>query len=631
MKRSSVLCLLWLSFIYGYSQTQTVTLIFHGEDSITHNPLPLESVYILNTTVGCDTTINGATPSIVLTVPLGMWEQPLYGSEPFILMAPIPNPFNGKTCVQILLNQSGTLQLKMINALGDLVLGYTNDFNNGLQKFEIESSVNGFMLLNVSFGNTDQSVKLINYGNGIGENRITFLGTDNHNLKLNSFISGFTFRFGEQLSFTSFKNGYTNKIILDSPTQDTSYTFELTPIITPTVPSVITNNVTNITQTTAKSGGNVTSDGGASVTARGVCWSTSSNPTTANSHTINGMGIGSFVSTLSGLTANMTYYVRAYATNSVGTGYGNQIVFLTLPSPVIPIVTTASVTNIAATSVTSGGNVISDGGTLVTARGVCWSTSSNPTIDSSHTIDGSGIGIFVSELTGLSPNTLYHIRAYATNSVGTGYGSEVTFTSLPSFICGSTVDYEGKLYNTIQIGTQCWFKENLNVGIRINGTQNQMNNGLKEKYCYDDLETNCDIYGGLYQWNEMMQYVTNEGIRGICPIGWHIPTDAQWDTLRDYLGGEFIAGGKMKETGTEHWAPPNVGATNSSGFTALPGGYTYSYTGSFNNLTFNAFFWSSSQHGSPYGWLYILYNNYADMFRWDDEKGNGMTVRCLQN
>ena len=199
----------------------------------------------------------------------------------------------------------------------------------------------------------------------------------------------------------------------------------------PILPTVTTTTVTNITQTTAKSGGNVTSDGGSTITTRGVCWSTSSNPTTVNSKTVDGTGTGSFISNLTGLTANSQYYIRAYATNSVGTGYGNEQVITTLPNPVLPTITTTSVTNITQTTATSGGNVISDGGASVTARGVCWSSTPNPNTSNSHTNNGTGTGAFVSNLIGLTPSTLYYVRAYATNSSGTSYGNQVSFNTAP--------------------------------------------------------------------------------------------------------------------------------------------------------------------------------------------------------
>ncbi|MCK9414523.1 MAG: right-handed parallel beta-helix repeat-containing protein [Prolixibacteraceae bacterium] len=185
-----------------------------------------------------------------------------------------------------------------------------------------------------------------------------------------------------------------------------------------------TNPVTAITQTTATSGGNVT--GGASVTARGVCWSTSPNPTIANSKTTNGTGTGTFTSSITGLTAGTLYYVRAYATNSGGTGYGTQVSFTTT-SGLPTLAPTNTVTAITQTTATSGGNVT--GGAGITARGVCWSTSPNPTIANPKTINGTGTGIFTSAITGLTTNTLYYVRAYATNSSGTAYGTQVSFTS----------------------------------------------------------------------------------------------------------------------------------------------------------------------------------------------------------
>ena len=194
-------------------------------------------------------------------------------------------------------------------------------------------------------------------------------------------------------------------------------------------PTVTTSAISNITQTTATGGGNVTSDGGTPVTARGVCWSTSANPTLSNNYTSDGTGTGTFISNLTGLTANTLYYVRAYATNSAGTSYGNQVTFTTLAYP-LPTVTTSIITNITQTTATGGGNVTSDGGTPVTARGVCWSTSANPTLSNNYTSDGTGTGTFTSNLTGLTANTLYYVRAYATNISGTSYGSQVTFTTL---------------------------------------------------------------------------------------------------------------------------------------------------------------------------------------------------------
>ena len=196
--------------------------------------------------------------------------------------------------------------------------------------------------------------------------------------------------------------------------------------ITAVIPTVTTTTVSSITSTGATSGGNVTSDGGDSITAKGVCWSTSSNPTTGDNHTNDGTGTGSFTSSITGLSPGTTYHVRAYATNSAGTSYGNDESFTT--SITTPTVTTTAASSLTLTSASSGGNVTSDGGGSVTAKGVCWSTST-PTVSDSKTTDGDGTGSFTSSITGLSPGTTYHVRAYATNIAGTAYGNDVTFTT----------------------------------------------------------------------------------------------------------------------------------------------------------------------------------------------------------
>jgi hypothetical protein len=194
-------------------------------------------------------------------------------------------------------------------------------------------------------------------------------------------------------------------------------------------PTVTTTTISNVGITSATSGGNVTFNGGTTVTARGICWGTSSNPTIANSHTTDGTGTGVYVSQITGLSGSVIYHVRAYATNSVSTSYGTYTQFTTLSSPIAPTVATTAISNIGITSAYGGGNVTSDGGTTITARGVCWSTTTNPTIANSHTSDGTGVSIFISGLTGLNSSTHYYVRAYATNSVGTSYGSNVEVTT----------------------------------------------------------------------------------------------------------------------------------------------------------------------------------------------------------
>jgi uncharacterized protein (TIGR02145 family) len=296
----------------------------------------------------------------------------------------------------------------------------------------------------------------------------------------------------------------------------------------------------------------------------------------------------------------------------------------------LPSVTTTDASGITATAATTGGNVTGDGGSPVTARGVCYNTAPNPTLANSYTANGSGLGIFTSNLTALTPSTLYYVRAYATNANGTAYGNEISFTTL-AWQCGNTIIYEGQEYNTILIGSQCWMKENLNVGTMIPGSQNQTNNSQIEKYCYNNDPANCIVYGGLYQWDEMMEYSTTQGVQGICPVGWHIPTDNEWTILTNFLGGESVAGGKMKEAGYAHWSPPNTGATNSSGLTGLPGGYRFS-NGTFENLSYAAILWTSTEYSTSSSWRRSLHHYYEGVSRvWDSNKTYGQSIRCIKN
>jgi uncharacterized protein (TIGR02145 family) len=214
-----------------------------------------------------------------------------------------------------------------------------------------------------------------------------------------------------------------------------------------------------------------------------------------------------------------------------------------------------------------------------------------------------------------------------------GLRSEV----LRSFICGNEIldNRDNQVYGTVQIGTQCWMAENLNIGSMITGFNNPTDNSIIEKYCYLDNPAYCDTYGGLYQWNEIMEYSTAPGVQGICQAGWHLPTDAEWTILTDFLGGVNIAGGKMKttgtlETGTGLWLYPNYGATNLSGFTALPGGYRHNF-GNCDNLNYMAFFFSSSQQSANYAWARYLYCNNTHATAVYDNKYRSFSIRCIHD
>ncbi len=381
-------------------------------------------------------------------------------------------------------------------------------------------------------------------------------------------------------------------------------------------PTVTTNAVESITNNSAVCGGNVTAYGSTAVSAKGVCWSTLSEPTISDSYTTDGSGLGSFTSNISGLDGNTPYFVRAYATNMEGTAYGNEISFTTTVTGTLPTVTTDIASSISDSSAICGGEVISEGSSAVIARGVCWSTIL-PTIADPHTSDGNGIGHFSSNLTGLEEYTPYYVRAYASNSEGTAYGNEIAFTTPGSGPTGeacpgipSIIDpRDGQEYPTVKIGTQCWLRKNMNY---LGGTS----------WCYDNSTSNCATYGRLYDWTSAL---------GACPEGWHLPSNDEFGVLVSFLGSD--AGGKMKEVGTEHWISPNTGATNLSGFTALGGGFRQPNGLLFYSLNARAAFWTSTETvpSSPLVWYAYLVNYESTFHKLNNEKAYGLSVRCLQD
>ena len=293
--------------------------------------------------------------------------------------------------------------------------------------------------------------------------------------------------------------------------------------------------------------------------------------------------------------------------------------------------TTTAASSITDTTATSGGTVISDGGAFITDRGVCWSTSHNPTITDSHTYDSTGKGSFTSSIIGLTPGTIYYIRAYATNSVGTAYGYEVSFTTTGTVPIITVFDYDGNIYNTIKIGTQIWMKQNLKTTHYRNGDAipnildatvwSQLTTGA---YCNNNNDTNNgNIYGRLYNW-----YAVADS-RNLCPIGWHVSSDTEWTIITASLGGVVIAGGKLKEAGTTHWSSPNMAATNETNFTALPGGYRYS-DGTDYPVGYGGDWWCSTYYDT-YAWFRYLYFDYSGMNRDYRNKTWGGSVRCVKD
>ena len=323
----------------------------------------------------------------------------------------------------------------------------------------------------------------------------------------------------------------------------------------------------------------------------------------------------------------------------------------------LPIVTTNTITSITTNSATCGGDVTSNGASSVTARGVCWSTSQNPTVSESYTTDGSGTGSFTSNITGLTTGTTYYVRAYATNSAGTSYGEQRSFTAVvdAGYSCpgaATVTDYDNNTYNTVQIGNQCWMKENLRTTHYSDGTSIPMGNSTSNTTAYyyvDNNISNVSTYGYLYNWpavmgNSSSSSANPSGVQGICPTGWHVPSDAEWIQLSDYVGSQtqyqcsansaYIAKALASTSG---WAiiMSNLCAVglepssnNSTGFSALPAGCYGSNLSSFGS---DADFWSATQiYGNFVYYRQITYSG-AYLYRNGNDKSYGYSVRCLRD
>ena len=681
------------------------------------------------------------------------------------------------------------------------------------------------------------------------------------------------------------------------------------------LPFVTTINITDIHSTSATCGGNVVYEGSSDVTARGVCWSTLHNPTIEDSKTVDGTGTGSFASNLTGLQASTTYYVRAYATNSEGTVYGDEVTFTTstfsyeewngtgrnpndtkpckdvmtvkdydnntyntviignqcwmkenlrttrydngvsipkktsvyqqkfyfipnnadsngflynsyaatntsswssvtekiqgvcpsgwhLPtynefremfnylsnnglqcdesiassvgkaiaassaewlsstnacaignnfsannssqfsaypagwynynssgsesyqtnayfwmsgnkltqalrlsydSPgyglngfaenvaagtgcsvrclrdyTLPSVSTSSIGDISSTGATGGGVVTDDGNSAVTARGVCWSTLHNPTIEDSKTVDGTGTGGFASNLTGLQASKTYYVRAYATNSEGTAYGEEISLTTnwdgtgrnpddaKPCKEAATVTDVDGNVYNTVKIGHQCWMKENLRTTKYADGTSisgNATNTSNDYWYYPDNSSSNKTTYGLLYSWKAVMRNTSSSnanpsGVHGICPTGWHVPSNAEWTQLINYVGLQSQYQCNSSSTNIAKALASSAGWTsrsciccvgntqstnNTTAFSAVPAGNTKrtDHGVTFGGHTFygtmcayfheRATFWSSTQIDGNTSYALYMYYFDEDFSRTNMDKQYHSSVRCLRD
>ncbi|MCE2840287.1 MAG: hypothetical protein LW729_02740 [Bacteroidetes bacterium] len=341
---------------------------------------------------------------------------------------------------------------------------------------------------------------------------------------------------------------------------------------------------------------------------------------------------------------------RALTPQEITNLYNSQLP--TQTSLCLPTITTSAPSSVGVDTVVIGGDISNDGGSSIVLRGICYSTSPNPNMGNQRTEDGSGTGSFNTVLRGLNPSTTYYARSYAKNSNGVVvYGNEVSFTtsaSLPGVRCPGSptvTDIDGNIYNIVQIGTQCWTQSNLKVSKYRNGdsiptglSNSQWSSTSSGAYAiYNNDPFNDGLYGKLYN-----HYAVADS-RGLCPTGWHLPSDGEWNVLVKYLDPnadttchncfQNIAGGMMKNTGTQlslgGWFSPNVGATNQSGFTGLPGGGGGG--NSYGGLGGLAIWWSTTYAWGNFYRCRTIFNDYAGVNRTIGVPTDGFSVRCLKN
>jgi uncharacterized protein (TIGR02145 family) len=306
----------------------------------------------------------------------------------------------------------------------------------------------------------------------------------------------------------------------------------------------------------------------------------------------------------------------------------------------VPVIVTLAVHGVCIEMAWSGGESLSDAGDLIIEKGVCWSTNSNPTIADERTKEGMGANSFKSHMTGLKPSTRYYARAYAVNSHGTGYGQVFSFVTKSNLM----TDIDNNTYRLKNIGGLIWMVENLMVTRFNDGTPipvvtpgNEWHDQTGPARCwYQNSETNYhDLYGVLYNW-----YAAGTG--KLCPEGWRVPTEDDFMVMEEYLGmdtaemknpgyrgGALNIGGMMKKTGVTVWNPPNLGATNESGFGGLPGG-ARNQNGVFGFHKDYGFWWTGTDTYTGFAFMRALSADLNSVFKNHYDMRNGFSVRCVR-
>ncbi len=635
-----------------------VTLRFTGQNQYSQY-VQLSQVLVENTTKHWQEVLyHPDTTLFISTTGIEEFEQV---GEKIHLFQNVPNPFEGVTDFALQLHQATNVQLEIYDINGKVMATHKASLDQGCHQFRAWLTTPQTYLLQARSNNGTVQIKLVNTGHA-GKSHIEYIG-EGASLSVEIPKNGpkgsttMPFNYGDTMAYTGYAH-IADRDFTSSTTVKAQYNSELIPLtFTLPLPTVTTEAASNITTTEARLNGTVWGNVEYPIVERGFLITDNSQLIGAADYAV-GSGDGSFHHSVSNLQMGTQYYFRAYARTVLGITYGDILSFNTQSD--LAEVHTLMVTDTGIHWANCGGNVTFDGGTPVTARGVCWSTLQNPTVNDSHTTDGNGIGSFTSHIVGLSPNTTYYVRAYATNSVGTAYGEERSFATAPSaatapFYCGidSVADYDGNVYHTVEIGQQCWMKENLRTTHYTDGIAIPLDtiHSSTVAYRYTPYGDSLLVltYGYLYNWTAVMHGEPTSSsnpseVQGICPTGWHVPSDAEWTELTDYMGtqpaymincNDYFLAKALSDTEGWYFTPnlyhkftPSFDPTtnNTSGFSAQPAG---TFNNSYVPSGHIACFWSATEcnEGNARQRCIEFYSEYMQTIC--NKKEYGKSVRCL--
>lgn len=395
----------------------------------------------------------------------------------------------------------------------------------------------------------------------------------------------------------------------------------------PQIPKVKTVSVSDLTISAVIANGQIESDGGAQITEKGFCIGLNEEPTITETKLINLDETNNFSFQINELEPATKYYIRAYAINNVGIAYGNEISFTTL-TPNEPNLITVNASSVKLTKAKIYCEIADNGELAITERGICYGTQNNPTIENSTLTSSETTSNYTCSISGLSASTTYYARAYVVTDFSIYYGNNIEFSTEDATVN----DVDLNVYNVIEIGNQLWLKQNLKTTKYSNGdlieTTTLTNIDVEEepKYQWPAMidESYVETYGRLYTW-----YAAVDS-RGLCPTGWHLPSDSEWDELTNFLGGENVAGGKLKSI--ENWNTPNNGATDEVGFSSVGSGYRI-FTGDPTYIAFgvNGLMWSSDEGNQYYGKNRVTVNTQLQVYNSSSHKKSALTVRCIKD